>query len=52
MSLVQKRISSKRETGDSIMRRRITNNGISLENLNRIKKVIKNRTHKRKCCGR
>ena len=52
MSLVQKHISSKRETGDSIMKRKLTNNGISLENLNRIKKVIKNRTHKRKCCGR
>jgi hypothetical protein len=52
MSIIQKYISNKRDVGNTIKNRRLSSNGLSLENKNKIKNLIKKRQYKTKCCGR
>ena len=42
----------KKDVGKNIIKRPLTSSGFSLENTNRLKKVLKNQKRRGKCCGR
>lgn len=52
MSQAHHNISSKRDVGKNIIKRPLSSSGFSLENTNRLKKVLKNQKRRGKCCGR
>lgn len=52
MSQTHHNVSSKKDVGKNIIKRPLTSSGFSLENTNRLKKVLKLQKRRSKCCGR